>query len=312
MPIPGDLYSEGSLQFDGGLTSDYFHVGKQMIINGAQSNDLEGLMGMSNVESGRRVGVIQSFENVAGEFSFLTLVNRGLNGSAYVLLDDTGKKGALLQISSNPDYLLKLATFAANSTTQISLLTFNHSGYLAIGPHVPLAPLHIATDSVTIPVYIDICNTTNCMPGLFGRRSRGTIASPSGVTTGDFLGGFAGRGYHSGGAWETSSPVLMVGACSETHTSTAWGTYLSFETTPNGSTGRAVRMRIDHNGNIGIGTTPDANALLDVSSTTKAVLFPRMTTTQRDAIASPVEGMLIYNTTTHVFNFRNNSVWAAI
>jgi hypothetical protein len=52
--------------------------------------------------------------------------------------------------------------------------------------------------------------------------------------------------------------------------------------------------------NVGIGTTtPAASALLDVSSTTKGILPPRMTTTQRDAIASPAAGLIIFNTTTN-------------
>lgn len=49
--------------------------------------------------------------------------------------------------------------------------------------------------------------------------------------------------------------------------------------------------------NVGIGTlTPNASALLDLTSTTKALLLPRMTKTQRDAISSPVAGMAIYQT----------------
>jgi hypothetical protein len=48
---------------------------------------------------------------------------------------------------------------------------------------------------------------------------------------------------------------------------------------------------------IGIGTaTPAASAQLDVSSTTKGFLLPRMTGSQRDAIISPVQGLVIYCT----------------
>jgi hypothetical protein len=49
---------------------------------------------------------------------------------------------------------------------------------------------------------------------------------------------------------------------------------------------------------LGLGTaTPNANAILDVVSTTKAFLPPRMTTTQKNAIASPTAGMVVYDTT---------------
>ena len=43
-------------------------------------------------------------------------------------------------------------------------------------------------------------------------------------------------------------------------------------------------------------SAPAASAVLEVSSTTKGFLFPRMTETQRDAIGSPATGLLVYQT----------------
>jgi hypothetical protein len=60
------------------------------------------------------------------------------------------------------------------------------------------------------------------------------------------------------------------------------------------------------------GTAPNANAILDLISTTKAFMPPRMTTTQRDNISTPTEGMVIYNLTTHLLNFYNGTVWGAV
>lgn len=55
---------------------------------------------------------------------------------------------------------------------------------------------------------------------------------------------------------------------------------------------------------VGIGTTnPEASSVLDVYSTDKGFLMPRLTTVQRNAIRSPTTGLLIYNTTTSIFNF---------
>ena len=46
---------------------------------------------------------------------------------------------------------------------------------------------------------------------------------------------------------------------------------------------------------VGIGTTsPSFSALLDVTSTSKGFLFPKMTLSQRDAIASPVEDLQVW------------------
>ncbi len=60
---------------------------------------------------------------------------------------------------------------------------------------------------------------------------------------------------------------------------------------------------------VGIGTIfPNANALLDLTSTTGALLLTRLTTTQRDAL-TPVDGMLIYNSTTNSFQGYQAGSW---
>ncbi|MEO5947136.1 MAG: hypothetical protein ABIP79_10010 [Chitinophagaceae bacterium] len=65
--------------------------------------------------------------------------------------------------------------------------------------------------------------------------------------------------------------------------------------------------------NVGIGTTsPNSSAALDVRSTTKGMLIPRMTTTQRNDITTPADGLLIYNTTTDELNQRQNNFWRII
>ncbi|MCP3908251.1 MAG: hypothetical protein GY712_09570 [Oceanicoccus sp.] len=54
---------------------------------------------------------------------------------------------------------------------------------------------------------------------------------------------------------------------------------------------------IDSTGTVGIGTTfPASSAQLEVNSTTKGLLPPRMTETQRDGISSPAAGLLIFQT----------------
>ena len=61
------------------------------------------------------------------------------------------------------------------------------------------------------------------------------------------------------------------------------------------------------------GTTADNSAMLDIKSTSKGILVPRMTAAQRTAIATPANGLLIYQTDgTAGFYFYNGNAWAPI
>jgi hypothetical protein len=55
-----------------------------------------------------------------------------------------------------------------------------------------------------------------------------------------------------------------------------------------------------------------ASATVEIRSTTLGFLPPRMTTTQRDLIATPAAGLMIYNTTTNRPNFYDGSAWVAL
>jgi hypothetical protein len=69
-------------------------------------------------------------------------------------------------------------------------------------------------------------------------------------------------------------------------------------------------ITVNSQAQIGIGTpTPDASAQLDVKSTTKGFLPPRMTSVQRNAITSPANGLTIYNTTTKSYEVYNGTNW---
>jgi len=68
--------------------------------------------------------------------------------------------------------------------------------------------------------------------------------------------------------------------------------------------------------NVGInatGSTPDNSAMLDISSTSKGLLIPRMTQAERDAIASPATGLMIFQTDgTSGFYYYNGIAWTAM
>lgn len=70
---------------------------------------------------------------------------------------------------------------------------------------------------------------------------------------------------------------------------------------------------VSYSQSVGIGTpSPNASAMLDISSTTKGILIPRMSSTQMNAIASPAAGLMVFNTTDSLFYVRKNSGWTKL
>lgn len=57
---------------------------------------------------------------------------------------------------------------------------------------------------------------------------------------------------------------------------------------------------------------PHASALLDLTSTNKGLLTPRMTSAQRTGIASPATGLLVFDTTIGAFYFFNGTAWVPL
>ena len=77
--------------------------------------------------------------------------------------------------------------------------------------------------------------------------------------------------------------------------------------------GASERARFKAIGNIGFGTaSPNASSLLDLTSTTRGFLPPRMTTTQKNAIATPATGLMVYDTTLNLISVYNGTTWITL
>ena len=122
---------------------------------------------------------------------------------------------------------------------------------------------------------------------------------------GQFIGLMEFEGQDSGG----SGVRAQIGAVYE---GTNGATAVSIGTSADAGS-VTERFRVDRNGNVGIGTSsPNASAILDAQSTTKGVRMPNMTTTQKNAIASPAAGLIVFDTTLAKLCVYSGAAWETI
>lgn len=79
------------------------------------------------------------------------------------------------------------------------------------------------------------------------------------------------------------------------------------------STALSQTYLANQNDIVGLGTySPVASAKLDIRSTTKGLMIPKMTQTQMTLIASPAVGLLVFNSTANSFYYYNGSAWTML
>ena len=80
-----------------------------------------------------------------------------------------------------------------------------------------------------------------------------------------------------------------------------------------GGSNQHVSILASGTGSVGVGTSsPSSSAALDVSSTTKGFLPPRISSTQRDAITNPVEGLTIWNNINKQLEVYDGTYWVTM
>jgi hypothetical protein len=189
-------------------------------------------------------------------------------------------------------------------------------------------------------------NTTNFLISSYGTFSIATNGTSP--TTRLIVDGAGNLGLGvTPSAWATLGPVFQLGAsgafisAQSGSTATYYGTNAYFDgsvwrykvtanasyirqlngeyawyTAPSGTAGNAITftqaMTLDASGNLGIGTTANPSAILDAQSTTKGVRMPNMTTTQKNAIASPAAGLMVFDTTLSKLCVYSGAAWQTI
>jgi hypothetical protein len=101
-----------------------------------------------------------------------------------------------------------------------------------------------------------------------------------------------------------------------------YGSFISVSGAGNSNTGLYINVTngvtsnyalLTGSGQVGFGTsTPNASALVDITSTTQGFLPPRMSTTQKNAISTPSIGLQVYDSTSNELNYYNGSAWVGL
>jgi len=111
----------------------------------------------------------------------------------------------------------------------------------------------------------------------------------------------------------TGNHGLKILALNETvNMQIGWGIIEGSSTLRITAAGGAISMNTTSGVFVGGTSAPVATAILESSSTTKGWLPPRMTTTQKNAISSPAEGLIVYDTTLHKLCVYTGSAWETI
>lgn len=101
--------------------------------------------------------------------------------------------------------------------------------------------------------------------------------------------------------------TILNGATVDVFSAGLLSTNISLRVRNNGNTFDDFKVNGAGQTQIGNGATISPSALLELDSVSRGLLIPRMTTAQRDAIASPASGLLIWNTTTDQLNVYRSS-----
>lgn len=284
----GDLYQNGTL----------YSAGRKFV---------DGTTATDAVYTAGNVGIGTTTPNVNSVGKALHVHDSGSNGVAAIhftnnATGDAPNDGLIIgRWNNGVNYI---STYESEDivfqTSAVDRVTVAANGNVGIGTSTPSETL-------------DVAGTIKANTNVEGGRSiiAGFGGGSAALTVNDGYGNANVTFNHVGGTPEQVGKSARIEVDTD-NTNSAVPAIMSFELGDAPTAGVATPllqvMTLRGDGKVGIGTSsPDASAALDVSSTTRGFLPPRMTTAQRDAIASPVAGLIIYNSTTDALNFFSGS-----
>jgi len=162
---------------------------------------------------------------------------------------------------------------------------------------------------------LDVNGTTR-ISGTELRLDNGTTGTINLYSNTPIINFFSGSGYtfgRSGTAmtWNSGGSINLQISSNDAYSLSAANGHLFRSAIAGG----AFLARLDTGGSLSIGngsTAANASSILDLTSTTKGFLPPRMTTAQINAITTPAEGLIAFNTTISHLCVYQAGAWAKL
>ncbi len=191
----------------------------------------------------------------------------------------------------------------AFATAGLARMTIRNNGWIGIGTTSPVTQLNLSGNGDQSFIIDTFGAGSSTIPRFGGRRARGSQGSPATANNNDGLLFIGGQGY-DGSAYSGYSGGISIRAA-ENFSASNHGSYMAFETTPNGSTAasRTENMRITSTGDVGIGTSSPATKL-DVEGTIQIGDGGETCTLAANA------GMIRYNAGN--IDYCNGSAWTTL
>lgn len=198
--------------------------------------------------------------NKAGMIQYTANTMQYCNGTAWTTLaagggGTLGTSAAVPSPSSSTDSTSGLFSATASTvsiaTAGTERLRVTATGSVGIGTAAPSYVLDVSDQNNAVFGLREYGSVDGAV--IRGLRARGTISAPTAVQAGDVLTGLRAIGYNGSGFTATRGGIDVFTA--EAWTATANGTYTTIDTTATGTATPIERVRVDQNGNVGIGTT---------------------------------------------------------
>jgi hypothetical protein len=247
-----------------------------------------------------------------------------LNGNTSI---GGGTAGARLDVRAQGALSTDIAFRVRNSADSANLVTVAGNGNVGIGTNTPLFNLDLLfNNSSTTPTGLNIKNTNT-----LGRTSAIFVNNNNeGGSFSTYGSSFSATPFRNNFAVTATKSLIFL---SDSEIGSGGSSTISFIT---GGYNQSNALMILSNKNILINTTTDdgfrldvngtqrvqgklsintpteASSVMEVTSTTQGFLPPRMTTTQKNAIASPAAGLVVYDSTLGKLCVRTASAWETI